>query len=192
MDLAVNIIVVMLRIGSVSNCAMLWVSGASLGIMLTKQELELIRDQIESEHQKDIEALERLMRFLPRVEMPESTNDQPAALTIEKAAIIVATDPNAGLLDNGARSVLGGLELVLSQNHDRTWTGQQLKKELEAKGYELLAKNPMATIGVALKKLVDRGKIKVVRLGSGREPHIYQWKRHDPAEYESEDLKLES
>jgi hypothetical protein len=51
-----------------------------------------------------------------------------------------------------------------------------LRAELIGSGFDLKAKNPIATIGVALKKLSDRGKVGVVVRGSGREPNIYQWR----------------
>ena len=140
--------------------------------MLTKQELDLIRVRMEEEHTKDMEALERIMRFLP---VSDSVINQPLKPSLVPE-LTVNTDPNVNALASGSHSVLGGIEKILSDHYNRTWTSQQIKTELETRGVDLLAKNPMATVSVTLKKLLDRQKIKVVRLGAGREPHIYQWR----------------
>ena len=126
--------------------------------MLTREELAQIRSQIESEYQKDVEALERLSRFLPESTSPVLRKSEPADFIHVATDSPESIDPNASLLGNGSKSILSGLEAILSEHHERTWTGPQLKAEIKNRGYELHAINPMATIGVALKKLVDRGK----------------------------------
>jgi hypothetical protein len=80
---------------------------------------------------------------------------------------------------------LGTMERIMRDGASRTWTIQQLKAELEKRGFELKAQNPVASMGVAMKKLCDRNKVTVVKRGSGREPNIYQWKVADTrsAEY---------
>ena len=126
--------------------------------MLTRSQLDEIRARMEEEHRRDREALDRMMRFLPQ-------NGTPAnPIPIETGA-----DADAPL------SIMDGIEMLLHQNMGQTWTVQKLRTELVKKGYALKAKNPLATISVAMKKLCDRGKVKVIRRGSGREPNVYQW-----------------
>lgn len=75
-----------------------------------------------------------------------------------------------------AHSMLGMMERILWQHAHRTWTIQQVKSEMESRGYVFMAEDPIASMGVAMKKLVDRDKVTVVMRGSGRTPNIYQWK----------------
>lgn len=72
--------------------------------------------------------------------------------------------------------MLGMMERILWQHAHRTWTIQQVKSEMESRGYVFMAEDPIASMGVAMKKLVDRDKVTVVMRGSGRTPNIYQWK----------------
>ena len=123
---------------------------------MTRTQLEEIRSRMEEEHRQDREALARLMRFIPENgDVPTVGHNTPSA---------------------PVSSVLGRLESILHDRDNRTWTAQQLKTELLSQGFDLKAKNPIATIGVALKKLADRGKLTVVSRGSGREPNVYQWR----------------
>jgi hypothetical protein len=138
--------------------------------MLTESQIQEIRSRMQEEHRRDIEALERLMRFLPVSAQPNGKQAFPPAA------------------DNGMApedSVLGGIERILRDHANRTWTSQQIRAELERRGFGLKAKNPMATISVALKKLEDRDKATVVMRGSGREPNRYQWKKVSSSEAEA-------
>ena len=79
-------------------------------------------------------------------------------------------------------SMLGRLERVLWKGSNRTWTIQQAKHVMELEGYRFLAQEPIASLGVAMKKLVDRGKVSVIMRGSGRAPNVYQWASTKPRE----------
>jgi hypothetical protein len=138
--------------------------------MLDRAQLEEIRTAMETEHQRDREALERLMRFLP----PNGVSPHFEVRTGSAAATTYGPSERPV-------SILGGIEWILESNPNRTWTVRKIHDELLKRGYSLEAKNPIATIGVAVKKLCDRDRVKVLRRGSGREPSIYQFLQKEPA-----------
>jgi len=142
---------------------------------MTKDELEQIRARMEEEHRLDLEALERVMRFLPQ---NNGFHAIPPAVTNS------SDDPNLPLLEQSQATIIDNIEKIFRERSTRTWTGPQILKELSALGCEPNGKNPMATIGVAIKKLHDRGKISLVRSGSGRQPHIYEWRKVNTADCE--------
>jgi len=132
---------------------------------LTAEQLNEIRARMEEEHRLDHEALERLMRFLPQVQNGHAET-KPTHIPVDNTMA-----PET--------SMLGSIERILSEGSNRTWTVQQIKQALTARGYKLQAKSPEASIGVAMKKLFDRDRVTIVRRGSGREPNIYQWSKPD-------------
>jgi hypothetical protein len=140
--------------------------------MLTESEIEAIRSNMLDEHKRDLEAFEalkRLSRFLPN---SGNTLSRPVGST--RVDHIRSTQEPSSMAP--ADSMLGKMERILWGNPSRTWTIQAIKAEMEKDGYRFLATQPIASMGVAMKKLVDRGKVDVVMRGSGRTPNIYQWK----------------
>ena len=131
----------------------------STSSMLTKEQISLIRIRMDEEHRLDREALERLMKFLP-------------ASIVSAGNIEQSNEPPF----DRDQSMSVAVEHVMSYKPNRTWTGKQILAEFGRLDYPVKAKTPMSTIAIALKKLLTEGKIKAVRKGAGREPHIYQWK----------------
>src|SRR5437016_459404 len=124
--------------------------------MLNRAQLEEIRTAMETEHQRDRDALERLMRFLP------TNGASPQFEAHAGSAATTTYGPSERPV-----SILGGIEWILESHPTRTWTVRKIHDELLKRGYRLEAKNPIATIGVAIKKLCDRNHVGVVRRGSG-------------------------
>jgi len=144
--------------------------------MFTPDQLKQVRAKMEEEHRRDIEALERVARFLPGSPRPVPDPPERPASTPEPSSFAPAD------------STLGMMERLLWRYPSRTWTIQQLKSEMEKQGYTFKAQQPIASMGVAIKKLSDRGKVTVVMRGSGRVPNVYQWKVVDTR---SEEFSLE-
>ena len=150
--------------------------------MLTREQLDSIRQSMEREHQLDLAALQRLMRFIDPAQ-------NPAAPPTSAAEAIAVDGHRIYALRPTTLTVIAGLESIFRDHPEETWTAQKLRDELTRRGFDLQAKNPIATIGVALKKLVDRSRISVVCRGAGREPNIYQLVRKQPAELSPEEIE---
>ncbi len=116
---------------------------------------------MEREHKLNMEALARVRKFMGE----EGETSVPREALHFRESIHVAL---------GDATTLGNIQNLFSTHPERTFNAQQIKAALAGLGIELKAKNPIATISVSLKKLVDRGKVTVVRRGSGRDPHLYQ------------------
>jgi hypothetical protein len=148
---------------------------------------------MEEEHQKDREAFERLLRFLPDDEEEEvegvgvradSESDEETAEHVEAMLDLARRGRMARAraqtrdFHPSEKSILSQIESIMRDNSDRTWNVRQLVGELSSQGVALVAARPETTVSVALKKLHDRGKITLVAPGTGRKPHTYQWGRN--------------
>ncbi len=52
-------------------------------------------------------------------------------------------------------------------------------KHLTDMGFNLKAQKPVFSVGQAMRKLADQGRIKLIRKGSGSEPNIYKGKEKE-------------
>jgi hypothetical protein len=142
--------------------------------MLDFSQLESIRRAMEEEHRRDLEALERLKRFMPA----------NASRTVSATALMPPAANSGQSREDDARdlehsdssgSIIAAIERVFREHPERAWDGPRILNELKRMGDAPKAVNPMTTISVSLKKLSDRSVIRLVRPGSGRTPHLYQW-----------------
>lgn len=149
---------------------------------------------MEEEHQKDREAFDRLLRFLPDDEEEAADGEATADSEVESedsdesAMVPYISARRLRSRRSQGQSLLHAIESVMRDDRDRTWNVRQLIESLESRGRKLTALRPESTVSVALKKLSDRGKITLVALGSGRKPHTYQWsQRRLPVDGNSEE-----
>jgi hypothetical protein len=54
------------------------------------------------------------------------------------------------------------------------FTNSDLQSRIEQSGYRFRTKNPRDTLGHLLKRLVKRGRVKLVRKGSGFNPNVFR------------------
>ena len=130
-------------------------------IAITEASLRQIQEAMEDEHRKDREALERLMRFLPKHDAPVSTTPTPRPL-------------NAPKVSKQDGSIQSAVECLFLDNPSTVWTTDSIYHALKERGVEMGALRPKSTIAVAIRKLQDRRRVLTVRSGAGRVPHQYR------------------
>jgi len=131
---------------------------------------------MEEEHRKDREALARLKRFLSsngnsQLSLPEMDDDPSDS-------------------SQYGHTIIGTIERVMQADPMRKWTVPTMLAHFRSEKFPLHAKTPEATLGVTLKKLVKRGKVRLVRQGAGRSPNVYRWKT-EPKEVNQEGSERE-
>ena len=127
--------------------------------MVTEKELSEIERRMEEEHRKDREALQRLKRFLHQ-------GTAPAPIEHVDAEYIDVEDK--------AQTIIGKVEDVFASDIAKRWTIHNMVVFLKSQKFPLVAQKPDATMGLIFSKLQKRGKIRIVRKGSGRLPNIYR------------------
>ena len=123
--------------------------------MIDVQQISDIERAMREEHEKDLEALRRLRKYLP--------NQQEITRTI-------AVPPR-----NGARPSLKTkvLELV---NAEPTleWKRSELEHVLDQEGFTIAAQNRAAAINQVLRALVRNEEVTLVVQGVGKAPSVYR------------------
>jgi hypothetical protein len=135
---------------------------------LSQEQLDEMRAKIDSEYQKDIEALARLSRFLPSSVAPPVMSS-PAPVT---AALVDAADTVDA--EHTSESLIDAVYRIVT-SHDRSFNSRTVYYALHEEGYPLPDRHQaMATIGTSLAKLTTRHRIRLTRRGKGRQPNVYR------------------
>jgi hypothetical protein len=179
-------------------------------IMLDKTQIEELEKAMLEEHRLDLEALNRLKRFLPANganakqvsgkeadtaahaepgPLPRATNAMPARPADKK--VPSDHDLDEDLQDIG--TLRGKVGEVMASDPERSWTGERMLTHLRVIGFPLRAQRPSISIVTAMTYWVKRDFAHVVRKGVGRAPNIVRWKADKafpgPQKEESEVLR---
>ena len=143
--------------------------------------------RMKSELQKDMEALERVERMMGQTTtstMPVVA-DQPPVHETKSHPVDYGLNVGFSRPDNMLEpiSLVAAVTKVINDDPGHRWTTQGVFGKLKSMGYPFGAKEPIFSIGQTLRKLVDRGEIRLARKGAGSEPNIYKGK--------TEQLKLD-
>jgi len=130
--------------------------------LLTALQLAEIEKSMQEEHRKDREAFARLTRFL------NANGDAPLS----------ATKPDDDPSDSSQypQTIIATMERIMRSDTTRKWTVPTMLSHLRSERVRLGSKTPDATLGYNFRKLVKRGKVRLIRQGVGRSPSIYRWK----------------
>ncbi|HTR36884.1 MAG TPA: hypothetical protein VMH80_13330 [Bryobacteraceae bacterium] len=139
---------------------------------------------LREELRKDLEALERVERLMA------AKNGSPAAgghaLPINlRVADSLAIDDGDEDDEGPANSLRGTIESTINANPEVRWTNQKMLAHLQKIQFPLRAKKPIYSIGQAMQKLQEAGKIRIVRRGAGNQPNIYKAKERSSATTET-------
>jgi hypothetical protein len=135
-------------------------------------QIGALERQMLEEHRKDLEALARLKRFLP-------TNGSGAKSIDDNQMDLPGAVAEADLDEGPVVSLRGTIEQIVNSDPTVRWTTQKVLKRLQQTGFPLKAKKPIYSVGQALQKLSEGGRIRVVRRGVGSAPNIYKGKPSD-------------
>jgi len=139
---------------------------------LTAAQLSAIEASMEEEHRRDREALARLKRYATK----SGTNGRAPLATVEHL------DGDDDI--DSSPTIIAKVERVMTGDPEKKWTVPSMLTYLQLINFPLAAKKPAATLGLVFKKLQRRGRIRIVRRGAGRNPHV--WRGNTPQEGESE------
>jgi hypothetical protein len=133
--------------------------------------------RMQEEHRKDQEAFERVKRFF-------NTNGR---LPDSVAHTDSDTDEDPSDTMANTNTIIGQIAHIMESDPTKKWTVPSMLGYLRSQRYPMHAKKPEATIGITLRKLQSRGRIRLVRQGAGRSPSIYKWiVRTQPTEGDSD------
>jgi hypothetical protein len=126
------------------------------------------------EHRKDLEALERLKRLIHK--NGDATCQAPDHKPQQIDAEYVDNNDDPLDLQEGLfpATIIGRVESIMVANTARRWTVPSMLTELMRQKFPLAAQKPASTLGLVFGKLHKRGRIRLVRRGSGRTPNVFR------------------
>jgi hypothetical protein len=131
-----------------------------------------IERAMRAEHQKDLEALARLKRFLPQNgTQVKQEAIEPIAIRDTPLNTFASVTPTEEAKSNRQR-----VAEIMMADPTKAWTAQMMVARLQQTGVVLGAKNPVPGIQLIMEVWKDRGKVDLIRKGTGRIPNLYRWK----------------
>jgi hypothetical protein len=132
---------------------------------------------LKEELRRDLEAIERVERLMASKNGSSKAPDERQGVL---GIGVVEFGPEEEDEDETiATSLKGTIEATINADCNVRWTNQKMLTHLNQIGFKLRAKKPIYSIGQAMQKLFDSGKIRLVRKGAGNQPNIYKGKQKD-------------
>jgi len=130
---------------------------------MNKAEVDILERRIRENYEKDMAAIRRVQKML------SENGSSPVKSAIESKAAAGADDAEAD-----DQSLVGNIEAIFLSDLKKNWTVPKIERRLLESGVTLKAKNPKPSIAGAIKRLMKRGVIRLVKKGGGKIPHIYR------------------
>jgi hypothetical protein len=143
--------------------------------------LAAMESAMREEHRKDLEALQRLKRFLPA--NSAAPTQQPP---VDAKHADTNDDSHDPTVDSLAQTIIGKVESIMLADTNKRWTVASMLEELRRLNFPLVSKTPTSTLGLVFAKLHKRGIIRLVRRGSGRTPNVFRGVQSQSQEGDSE------
>ena len=131
---------------------------------MDRDQVAAMERQMLEEHRKDVEALERLKRFL----LPPNSS----GVTSQRETLF--HQPVIPLVPEGDTPLKYALRDIMNNDPNVRWTNPKMLKYLKEIGFTLNAKQPIYSIGQATQRLLDAGEIKLLIRGSGSTPNVFR------------------
>jgi hypothetical protein len=133
---------------------------------------------LKEELRRDLEAIERVERLMAfKNGALKAPDERQGVLGI--GVVEFGSDEGEDEDQTTATSLKGTIEATINADCGVRWTNQKMLSHLNQVGFKLRAKKPIYSIGQAMQKLSDSGKIRLVRKGAGNQPNIYKGKQKD-------------
>lgn len=126
--------------------------------VLNEEQIAEIERAMREEHTRDLEALQRLKRYLPSNSRSAPAAQQSPKL-VEEAVRPVRRSTNRGLKAE--------VITVIKEEPGRVWTRPGVYEKLNERGFQIRAKDHVAALNQALRTLVQNGDIHILRQGTG-------------------------
>jgi len=134
------------------------------------KQIAAIELAMAEEHKRDKEALDRLKRFIGNG--ATGTNGHSSKALPVQFEIPQVEDMVDDVINNG--TIRSRVAEVFAADPERRWTIPTMLQYLKSVNYPLHAQKPEVTLSGAFRRLNEIGKIKRVRRGHGRNPHVYK------------------
>jgi hypothetical protein len=146
-------------------------------LVIARRAIEEQRRIREEEYQKDLEALERVARFLPASSAPSRVNGAHAPVIVPP--VVDEPQKEETQFDESQGYYLIRAVLALVQSRPNVSLSPRMVLEiLEAQNFPFTRNNGKRILSVAqaLRKLTERDQpqVRLVRRGSGRRPNLYR------------------
>ncbi len=131
-------------------------------------------NSLEQELRRDLEAIERVKRMMafknnnPPAQRAEESKPSKIVGLFELDGADETMQPEEGV------SLRGTIEAIMNADPSLRWTVQKMVQRLKDSGFELKAQKPVFSVGQAMKKLADKGRVRLAVKGVGSAPHVYQ------------------
>jgi|ERR1035438_2166422 hypothetical protein len=134
---------------------------------------------LEEELRRDLEAITRVRQIMA---LKNGSLSKPDDRQIPLLMNLPAADPQADddLDEERADSLIGTIDKTINSDPNIRWTTTKMLAHLQSIQYPLKAQKPIYSVGQTMKKLEEKGRIRVVRRGSGSAPNIYKGKATEP------------
>jgi hypothetical protein len=144
--------------------------------MLDERQISDMESRMREEHRKDLEALERLKKYLPT---PTSNGVTSVPLVPASRTPRVRSIGRRTRAGGGRTGLTNEVLAIITEARDQQeiWSRAEVQEALNKRMFVVTASDPVAAINQALKALVGRGDLFIVRQGSGSSPSLYSLNR---------------
>ena len=130
---------------------------------MDNEQVAAMEKQMLEEHRKDVEALERLKRFLP---------SNSSGVTSQGKTVL--HEPVTPLIPEEDTPLKYAIRDIMNNDPNVRWTNSKMLKYLKEIRFTLNAKQPIYSIGQATQKLLNTGEIKLLMKGAGSTPNVFR------------------
>ncbi|MGA2049272.1 MAG: hypothetical protein ABSG96_16365 [Terracidiphilus sp.] len=157
-------------------------------LSFSRAELDALRLAMQEEHEAEVaalQALERVQRFLPTNPAAEPALNKANGVAhheepIKEAPAKTADEDEqiADVVDEPRPTLIGTVLATLKSRPNISFSNRTVLRAMEADGFPFTGdeRRRLTSIHSALISLAERGQIRIVRRGSGREPNLYRAK----------------
>jgi hypothetical protein len=128
---------------------------------------------LEEQARLDLDAIQRIRGMMAR-QNGAKPNVQPPPPGEDEVEDFRDYDDDSGEYDGKeATTLIGTIAKTINADPGKKWTTAKVLAHLQSTGYPLKAAKPLYSVGQSLGKLVEQGKIRILRRGLGSKPNIY-------------------
>jgi hypothetical protein len=145
---------------------------------LARQAIEEARRRQDEEYQKDLEALERVSRFLPSLSTPSGVNGAPVKEDASAALRPQVVEEEEQSDDREAHYLISAVLDIVLKRPNMSLSPRDVFDILESQNFPFTRDESKRILSVAqaLRRLTERDQpqVRLVRRGSGRRPNTYR------------------
>ncbi len=128
---------------------------------------------LEADLRKDLDAIERVKRLMAfkNGSLSPPPDDRQYRLPVSPSTM----DHGEEEAEAGPpKTLIGTIEQIMNADPNIRWTTTRMLNQLQSIQYPLGAKKPVYSVGQAIQKLLEKGRIRIIKRGSGNAPNIYK------------------